>query len=376
MLNTGMLYRRLFKIIPGVLLCSVSFIGVQAQVLKDTATFNIMRQGVGYIYNLQFDKAMEMYDKIRKKYPEHPMTYVYKGMMVYWQGYPLVSTSPSRAAFEDAMLKAVELCEKKHSKDADAEFILAGIGARGLLLMFYADNELSMDVIQLASGTYYYVKRSFEFTSIYPDFYFVTGLYNYYREAYPEAHPVYKPLALLFPKGDKIKGLKELQIAAHDGIILKAEASSFLSGICISFENNFQQAYLYSKSLHELFPENPQYLATYIKNLLLLKRYDESELVIKSSRLKFQNAYIQAQFSIFNGILYEKKYHDLKAASDYYLKGIKDARPYGEFAYEYVAYAYFGLSRISNLNNDKPKSKAYRKKAEEMADYKNINFDN
>ena len=63
----------------------------------------------------------------------------------------------------------------------------------------------------------------------YSDFYFFTGVYNYYREAYPEAYPVYKPLALLFPKGSKTKGLEDLLIASKNSIFLKAEAFSFLS---------------------------------------------------------------------------------------------------------------------------------------------------
>ena len=65
-------------------------------------------------------------------------------------------------------------------------------------------------------------------SSVYPDFYFFTGLYNYYREAYPEAHPIYKVLAFLFPRGDREKGSAELQNAGANSIMLKAEAYSFL----------------------------------------------------------------------------------------------------------------------------------------------------
>ena len=361
----------LTSLVLSVFLCA----GLQAQILKDTSTFNLMYKGVDYIYNLQFTQAREVYQKIKTRYPEHPMTYVFKGLITYWENYPLIPSSSSRESYENDLRYAIELCEKKSHPDDVAEYLLSDIGARGMLLLFYADNDMSMDVISLASTTYQLTKQTFAFTGVYPDFYFFTGLYNYYREAYPEAHPVYKPLAVLFPKGDRAKGLKELQIASKNAIMLKAEAYTFLAGIYISFENNFQQAYYYSKALHELYPRNMQYLAVYIKNLLLVKRYGEAESLMKSNRSKASSAFFQAQLSIFNGILYEKKYHDLKQAQAYYAKGINEIDPFGDFGHEFAAYAYFGLSRISDANNDKHYKRIYRKQAMDMASFKKVNFD-
>jgi hypothetical protein len=178
---------------------------------------------VDQIYNQQFIQAGTTYRKIKSLYPEHPITYIFRGLITYWENYPLTPSSPERVSFEKDMKHAIELCEKKHRTGDEAEYLLSNIGARGLLLLFYADNELSMEVLSLAPGTYQYVKQSFNYTNTFPDFYFITGLYNYYREAYPEAHPVYKPLAILFPKGDRDRGLNELQIASRTAILLKAE---------------------------------------------------------------------------------------------------------------------------------------------------------
>jgi hypothetical protein len=348
---------------------------LQAQILKDTATFNMICRGVDYIYNLQSKQAGEIYTKISARYPGHPMTFVYRGLMTYWNNYPLLPSSPSRSSFEKDMLQAITLCEEKDYRGHEAEYLLINIGARGMLLLFYADNGLSRDVFSMASSTYQYVKQSFHYTQTYADFYFITGLYRYYREAYPEAHPIYKPLALLFPKGDKVLGLKDLQQAARNAIVLKAEAYSFLAGIYISFENNFQQASFYSKALHELYPQNPQYLAVSIKNLMLTKDYGEAEDLIRANRARYANPYFQAQLSIFNGILAEKKYRNYTTAQNFYFKGINEITPFGEFGDEYKAYAYFGLSRISEAKGDKQNMKSYRKKALELAAYKNVNFD-
>lgn len=217
--------------------------------------------------------------------------------------------------------------------------------------------------------------RSFDYTYAYTDFLFFTGLYSYYREAYPEAYPVYKTLAFLFPKGDKLNGIKQLRTVAKNSILFKAEAYSFLIGIYLTFENSYDQAYAYSKSLHELYPANTGYLANYIKNLLLVKHYDEAESMMKTSGPDISNSYYQAQLSIFNGILLEKKYHDIKLAEQYYIKGIRDLSFFGHFGDDFSAYGYFGLSRISAINGDKYKKKTYRKKAIELADFEKVNFD-
>ncbi len=346
-------------------------INLPGQVLKDTASLRLVKQGVDMIYNMQFDEAEAIYKKVTAKYPDNPVLSVYKGLLTYWQYFPIIPSSPHKETFEKEMLRAIELIEKKENFKSDPEYLLANIGARGLLLLFYADNDLTRDVINMASGTYQYVKEAFKHTSSYADFYFVTGLYNYYREAYPEAHPVYKPLALLFPKGDKSKGLRELQISSKNAIVLKAEALTFLTGIYISFENNFQQAYKYSKALCELYPDNSQYRIVYLKNLLLVKRYTEAENILKHAHEK-PGSFFQAEYDIMNGILQEKYHHNKKLAEHYYEKGIRQIEPFGTFGSEFAAYAYYGLSRLAS---DKHQKKTYRKKADDLAVFENVNFD-
>jgi hypothetical protein len=348
---------------------------LNAQILRDTANLNLIKKGIDYVYNFQFDNAREVYNKLNQSYSGHPIVHLFKGMMTYWENYPLLTSSPERVTFENELRRCIELSEKKHDHSDDAEYLLTDLCGRGLLLLFYADNDLSMEVIPLATNTYPYIRRAFNYPATYSDFYFFTGLYNYYREAYPEAHPVYKTLIFIFPKGNKVKGLKELQRGAQSSIVLKAESASFLSGICISFENNYQLASSYSRSLHELYPANLQYMAEYIKNLLLIKRYNEAESLILSPLSKANNSYFQAQISIFNGILQEKKYHNSEQAQKYYNKGVRDISLFGEYGNEFAAYAYFGLSRLYEARTDKRYKKTYRKKALDLANYKKINFD-
>ncbi len=282
-------------------------ITLSAQILKDPNSLNQVKRGIDYIYNLQFNEAKEVCNKLNEEYPEEPVLYLIKGFATYWENYPMLPDSPARQKLEGDLQKCIDLCDKDHNKEDDAEYLLANLSARGMLLQYYSENGLTMKVIPLATSSYHYIRKAFDFTASYNDFYFFTGLYNYYREAYPEAYPVYKTMAFFFPKGDRAKGLDQLEIVAKNSILYKAESYKFLTYIYLSFENNFEKAYKYSKSLHELYPANMDYFADYIKSALLVKHYDEAESLIKASAY-ISNPFYTAQLSIFKGILLEKKY--------------------------------------------------------------------
>jgi len=242
--------------------------------------------------------------------------------------------------------------------------------------LFYADNDLSREVFPLATSTYKYLRRSFEYQDSYSDFSYFTGLYNYYREAYPEAHPVYRPLTALFPKGDKKKGLKDLKTAASKSIVLKAESATFLSYIYLSYEHNYSEAVTFSQALHSKYPQNEQYFAELVKNLLLIKNYDEAEKKIKGDLQGNEGLFLKAQLTVFNGLLAEKKYANYDSAGQLYRKAINDLSVYGHYADEISSIAWMGLSRIAGARGDRHSSNSYRKKGMDLTSYKTDPFEN
>ncbi|MBK7710997.1 MAG: hypothetical protein IPJ37_08645 [Bacteroidales bacterium] len=182
-------------------------------------------------------------------------------------------------------------------------------------------------------------------------------------------------MAFLFPKGDMQTGLIQLNKASTKSVVLRAESLYLLAYIYVNFENNYFQASVYSRALHELYPDNPQFMATYLKNLLLQKRYDEAEKIINSPGAAFTNKYFLSQISIFKGIIEEKKNLDYKAAQQFYNKGIKEISLFGDYGHEYESFGYFGLSRISEVNGEKNASQMYRREALKLSDFKKVNFD-
>jgi hypothetical protein len=351
---------------------------LEGQILRDTSSVVMVKSCIDNIYNYQFREADEISVRISQQFPGHPVEFLLKGLMTFWENYPLLPNTGASAIFEENMRKCIDISEKKldsvHDSDY-SEYLLTNLCGRGMLLLFYADNDLSMEVFPWTLSTYRYIRRSFSYTSEHCDFYYFTGIYNYYRKVYPEVYPIYKPLAALIPKGDKEKGIKDLLNAAGNSVVLRAESFSFLSEVYLRFEGDYQMATYFNKTLYELYRANPEYEEDYIKNLLLIKQYDEAERLIDLMWTTKDNQFFRAQLSILKGILKEKKYHDYKQARELYNKGIDDIYSFGKYGNEFTAYAYFGLSRITENKTDKYDKKMYRKMANELAALKKINFD-
>ncbi|NTW49812.1 MAG: hypothetical protein HGB19_08825, partial [Chlorobiales bacterium] len=93
------------------------------------------------------------------------------------------------------------------------------------------------------------------------DLLFGLALYNYYAEVIPEKYPILKPFALLFPKGDKKKGIQQLQITIQKGNYAKTEALYFLLQIYYVYENDFIKAANCALQLHEKYPNSSFFYA-------------------------------------------------------------------------------------------------------------------
>jgi hypothetical protein len=361
------------SVILGIL---INTLPSHAQMLHDSATVRKIRTGVDYMYNMEFDKALPLFSDVEQLYPGHPVNHLLKGIFLYWKDYPMLPTSQSREAFENNLRTCMDLCsDSQYSAQYEAESLLANICSRGLLLLYYNENDLTFKVITLATSTFKYILRAFDHVSAFADFYYPTGLYNYYREAYPHINPVYNPLASLFPPGDMTKGLIELARAAELSIFLKAESYSILAYIYAGFENDFPKALLYSGILTKNYPLNPHYKAHHMRNLLVRKEYDLVENMISLTGNNTGNAYFDAQLLILNGIIQEKKYKNYQDARRLYENGISAIAFTGDYGNEYCGYAYLGLSRICEHEGDKAGKKAFRRKGNGLLDFKKITFD-
>ena len=83
---------------------------LQGQVLSDSVSLKLVKRGIDYVYNFQFENAGRINAEIEKLYPGHPIVYLYSGMITYWENYPLLPVSSASESFEANMKKCIELC--------------------------------------------------------------------------------------------------------------------------------------------------------------------------------------------------------------------------------------------------------------------------
>jgi len=158
---------RRFKIIIKCIGLSIllSSTTINAQIFQDTAALSLVKKDINYIYNMQFNHAHEIYTNILSLYPKHPIVFLLKGIMIYWENYPLLHTNSSHVYFEDDMRQCIKLAEANDNPSYEAEYLLASLSARAMLLMFYADNNLITEVTPLTISTYKHIRRAINYTS-------------------------------------------------------------------------------------------------------------------------------------------------------------------------------------------------------------------
>jgi len=357
-----------FFILFILLLCSFTARPAKAEdLINDTTSLDKVRIGLNHVYNCDFDEAENTLDYLRKSYPSHPVTSFFEGLIYYWKFYPLMPGYPGAQEFEEVMEETWQRSRLLKENGQKTEGVFFELMARSFIVMYYADNGHSSRAISHLGKIYRDIMASFDLQEEFNEFYFITGLYNYYREAYPEAHPVYKPAAMFFRKGDKVRGLDMLRFAADETNFMKVEAALFLSLIYINFENKVDSAVLYASRLHKDYPDNGYFLSKYTEMLLADQQYEEVlEFILQ---LMSKDGYNKMKGTILMGIYEEKKLHNAEKSRMYYEEGLRLAEAFDERANYIKAYAYIGLSRYFLEKGDEKQARAYKKKAKNASSF-------
>lgn len=363
-----------FLVLFILLLCSFSLrLAMSTDLINDTSSLNQVRIGLDHVYNCDFDSAENTLDYLHESYPSHPVTSFFEGLIYYWKYYPLIPGNPGAREFEEIMEETWQKSRILKENGKMIEGVFFELMSRAFTVMYYADNGSSSKATSHLGKIYRDIMSSFDLQEQFNEFLFITGLYNYYREAYPEAHPVYKPAAMFFRKGDKAKGLKMLRFAAEETDFMRVEAALFLSLIYINYESEIDSAVLYASKLHQDYPGNGYFLSKYAEMLLVDQQYEKALNPI--SELMSIDGYNKMKGTIFLGIYEEKKLKNAEKSRVHYEEGLRLAEIYDERSNHFRAYAYMGLSRYFLHKGDDKQARTYRKKAKNASGYDYIMSD-
>ena len=238
---------------------------------------SLVKAGINQIYGIEFDKAEKTFDVVTKEYANHPSGKFFKAMTTWWRILLEIDNESLDDKFFNQLEEVIDLCDEildKNDKNVDAMFFKGGaLGFRGQLR---AIRESWFKAALDGKEGLGLVFKSYELNPKNVDVQLGFGIYHYYADVIPARYPAVKPFMILFPKGDKAKGIKELENVAWNGRYTRIESRNFLLKLNFQFEERMDEARKWGKILLNDFPNNPYFQKYYGLTFIKENNYTEA----------------------------------------------------------------------------------------------------
>lgn len=337
-------------------------------------------RAVNDMYNFKFEKAENEFNWFKLKYPKHPLPYFLLGLSEWWKIVPNIDDQQYDGKFIAYMDTAIALSEKmydENEKNIEASFFLAA--AYGFKGRLHSERKDWRKAAVASRQSLNFLDKSKGYEELSPEFLFGDALYNYYRDWVPENYPALKTILWLFPKGDKVEGIKQLQEVANNAFYTRTEAQYFLMRI-YSEENQPIKAYQLSRYLNETFPDNAYFERYYARLAFMQGRLDEVEQVSLRILDKLDKGMPGYEVtsgryaSYYLGYIYSNFNRDDEKAKSYY----KRAVVYSEQSKAYDSGYYWGslaaLGRLYDREDNVDEARKYYSVLLERAERKSDHY--
>lgn len=331
-------------------------LSLHGQVFERGNVQNLVKKATDHIYNASPDSAEYYIGKAEKFIPQHPVIPLMRAMSILWAHIPTIDVELFRE-MEVQLDSAIGLAKLKDPDLDDPEMIFFAMGAYGLLAEYYADQGYSMKAVGEANRAYGLMKKGFDIVEEYPEFLLTTGLYNYFREKYPQKHPIYKPLLWFFRSGDMELGLQQLERACTESFLTKVEAHVYLSYIYLRYEYKPELAQRYLSELCTIYPKNYYAKAKYLESLANPRGFENPPLEIIYDLIKHESPYYKLAGYVFLGHFEEKNVGNKEKAEYAYRLGLEysaEIPDHGEF---FKSFGYLGLGRLLAEKGEKEEAR-------------------
>jgi tetratricopeptide (TPR) repeat protein len=351
------------------ILCLLLPLTIRAQILGDTLAQKQVIQAIDKIYNFKFEEVEPVISSIRKRYPKHPVSSLLMALYTSWKYFPLDTKSQAYQSYQQYLRESLERTNQIYGEDTDdPEGVFYALSAHSYLALVASEERDFMKALGEAKRTYGYMKKGFELMAKYPEFYFTTGLYNYYVVEYPENHAVIRPFMFFFADGDKGQGLKQMEQSISTGTFTRTEAAYWLAHIYIKHELKPLKALLFTQQLINKYPDNVQYIMRHTEMLIATGKYDQAQPYIKQL-IAHKHNIIQSSGYIFLGLIQEKQFRNYAIARAHFQHAFKLSPPDRRYTMDYYALAYAAMARMSDKEGNRQAAKDYYKKVLDLAEY-------
>jgi hypothetical protein len=239
-------------------------------------------EAIDAMYNFDFVTSEKQFLWLKQQYPEHPLPYFLLGLNSWWKIVPndaVTIYDEDFFAYMDTTIEKAETLYDKNEENYEAAFFLAG--AYAMKGRRYAEQGSYTKAAWVGKSALNYLNDGKENSeNLSPEFLFGTGLYNFFREWIPEHKKYLKPMLLLFKKGNKEKGLEQLEKVSKQAFYTRIEAQYYLLDIYSHYEpgiENRRKGLKIAERLRTNYPNNPYFHRYYIKLLYDLRYGDKME---------------------------------------------------------------------------------------------------
>lgn len=328
-------------------------------------------QAINDMYNFRFERSMSHFNYLRKQYGWHPLPYFLMGLNYWWRILPNFDNTSHDETFLAYMDTSLVLAERMYEELNTVEgafFLAATYAFQGRLhserrdwtrAAFAGKNALKYLEVCKGNG------------ELSPELLFGDALFNYYREWVPENYPMLKPLMMMFPKGDKEKGIQQLKTVARNAFYTRTEAQYYLMRISYFEEKDLPAALQLSDYLHKTFPNNAYFHRFHARLLYQSGRYPEAIKASESILNRIDSAYAGYEYNSGRyAAFFLGHIHEIRKNYDQANKYFKLAMEYGEAAEAtdmgYYIYAVLHLGRIAQKQEKMDEAKAYFKQVRKI----------
>ena len=366
------------KIVTNALLTSMLIALMGTRMLAQYPTINgspagrsLLTTGLDQVYDLNFTEAENTFVQLDKLVPRHPAVDLLRGVSMFYQWFPARTSLALQRTCIQQLEKAARKAEdwqqslKKSGENQAAlpEAMFVYFTAEAMLAKISHYEHETMATVRYAKNAYPFVQKGKAYQQHYPDFYLSTGLYNFYRDVYPEIHPFYKTVAWVMTAGNKNLGLSQLQTAAKQALFVRTEAILYLTHLLTDYENRPTEALPYLAQLTVRYPNNPYWRYKYAEALLNAHKTDSVPALIRQTMAgeapvyKQMGTLLKARYALETG---------QRLAARTYAQEVVNSAVREETV---RAYAYQVLAQVARLDGQQKLARQYDKLLLEFAEF-------
>ncbi|MFA5974621.1 MAG: tetratricopeptide repeat protein [Elusimicrobiota bacterium] len=316
-----------------------------------------LSQGLWWLYQLQYERARQLFDGYCRTYPQDPAGYFYKTATDWWQlaqqfDYKLPEIERRlEDDYQDTARVSRAYLETARTPAEKGYACLYWGGAEGLKGRWQVTQKQWVKAYFSGKHGASLLKRSLAYDPTLYDAYLGLGIYDYYTDTFGG---LVGALSALLIHGDKTRGMRELQLAIDKSRHARVEAMFFLMEIYTE-ENQSEQALSLAQALYQEFPASPAMHLAKIMVLYEMKRWgpmtQEAKDYLKKSETEtpwYQRQGVQpALYCIGVGLLWGK--NDLDGA----LRCFNEILAQGMDSSRWVTFALLRRGQIFDLRGQR-----------------------